>query len=63
MMDGNWLMVVTAAILIIGGLLGYINGLIKTILNLVIGMITLVLVLVVLHHEQKALDGAQKLAV
>ena len=44
--DLNWLTVVTAALLLIGGLLGYINGLIKTILNLVIGAVTLLLVLV-----------------
>ena len=44
--DMNWLMVVTAAILIVAALLGYINGLIKTILNLVIGVVTLVLVLI-----------------
>lgn len=45
-MDGaNWLMIATVAILAIGGLLGYINGLIKTILNLVIGAVTLILVL------------------
>ena len=45
MMDGNWLMVVTIVILAAGALLGYINGLIKTVLNLVIGAVTLVLVL------------------
>ena len=44
--DMNWLMVVTAAILIVTALLGYINGLIKTILNLVIGVVTLVLVMI-----------------
>lgn len=43
--DINWLLIATAAILIVGALLGYINGLIKTILNLVIGVITLILVL------------------
>ncbi len=43
--DMNWLLIATAAILIVGALLGYINGLIKTILNLVIGIVTLVLVL------------------
>ena len=45
--DINWLMVVTAAILIVAGMLGYINGLIKTILNLVLGIVTLVLVVLV----------------
>ncbi len=44
-MNGNWLMIVTVAILAVGGLLGYVNGLIKTVLNLVIGAVTLVLVL------------------
>ena len=43
----NWLMVVTAAILILAGLLGYINGLIKTILNLVLGAMTFALVIFV----------------
>ena len=43
----NWLMVVTAAILIVAGLLGYINGLIKTILNLVLGAMTFALVIFV----------------
>lgn len=47
MNDINWLMVVTAAILIVAGMLGYINGLIKTILNLVLGAVTLVLVVLV----------------
>lgn len=47
MNDINWLMVVTAAILIVAGILGYINGLIKTILNLVLGAVTLVLVVLV----------------
>ncbi|MCI8402499.1 MAG: CvpA family protein [Lachnospiraceae bacterium] len=42
----NWLMMVTVAILMVGALLGYINGLIKTILNLVIGAVTLILVLI-----------------
>ena len=46
MSDVNWLMVVTAAILIVAAMLGYINGLIKTILNLVLGIVTLVLVVV-----------------
>ena len=46
MNDVNWLLVVTAAILIVAGMLGYIHGLIKTILNLVLGAVTLVLVLV-----------------
>lgn len=45
MNDVNWLMVVTAAILIVAGMLGYINGLIKTILNLVLGVVTLILVI------------------
>jgi len=40
-------MVVTAAILIVAGLLGYINGLIKTILNLVLGAVTLALVVII----------------
>lgn len=44
--DVNWLVVVTAAILIVAAMLGYINGLIKTILNLVIGVVTLILVLI-----------------
>lgn len=48
--DVNWLVVVTAAILIVAALLGYINGLIKTILNLVLGVVTLILVLVVSPH-------------
>ena len=47
MNDINWLMVVTAAILIVAGMLGYINGLIKTIVNLVLGAVTLVLVVLV----------------
>ena len=47
MSDINWLMVVTAAIFIVAGMLGYINGLIKTILNLVLGAMTLVLVVMV----------------
>lgn len=46
MNDVNWLVVVTAAILIVAGMLGYINGLIKTILNLVLGVVTLILVLI-----------------
>ena len=45
MNEVNWLVVVTAAILIVAGLLGYINGLIKTILNLVLGAVTLALVI------------------
>ena len=47
MSDINWLMVVTAAIFVVAGMLGYINGLIKTILNLVLGAMTLVLVVMV----------------
>ena len=47
MNDVNWLLVVTAAILIVAGMLGYIHGLIKTILNLVLGAVTLVLVILV----------------
>lgn len=47
MNEVNWLMVVTAAILIVAGLLGYINGLIKTILNLVLGAVTFALVVFV----------------
>ena len=46
MNEVNWLMVVTAAILIVASMLGYINGLIKTVLNLVLGIVTLVLVMV-----------------
>ncbi len=40
-------MVVTVAILIVASMLGYINGLIKTVLNLVLGVVTLVLVVLV----------------
>lgn len=50
MNDINWLMVVTAAILIVAGILGYINGLIKTILNLVLGAVTFALVIFVSPH-------------
>ena len=59
----NWLMVVTAAILIVAGLLGYINGLIKTILNLVLGAVTFALVVFVSPYvcdylqEQTPLPG------
>ena len=59
----NWLMVVTAAILIVAGLLGYINGLIKTILNLVLGAMTFALVIFVSPYvcdylqEQTPLPG------
>ena len=63
MSEVNWLMIVTAAILIVAGLLGYINGLIKTILNLVLGAVTLALVVWVsprvcdFIQEQTALPG------
>lgn len=46
MTDVNWLVVVTAAILIVAAMLGLVNGLIKTILRLVIGVVTLILVLI-----------------
>ncbi len=41
----NWLLIVTAGILITGALLGYRRGMVKTILNLLLGVITLVLVM------------------
>lgn len=46
MTDVNWLLVVTAAILIVAAVLGYVRGLIKTILNLILGAVTLILVLI-----------------
>ena len=45
MNDVNWLTVVTVAILTVSAMLGYINGLIKTVLNVVLGVVTLILVM------------------
>jgi len=43
--ETNWLLVLTAAIFIVMAMVGYIRGFIKTIVNLVIGMVTFVLVM------------------
>ncbi len=45
-MDSNWLLIVTIAILAVAVLLGYMRGLIRTVLNLVIGILTFILVLI-----------------
>ena len=45
-MESNWLLILTIVILAVAVLLGYMRGLIRTVLNLVIGVLTLVLVLI-----------------
>lgn len=45
-MDSNWLLIVTIAILAVAMLFGYMRGLIRTVLNLIIGVLTFILVLI-----------------
>ncbi len=42
----NWLFLLTLAILVIGAVIGYVNGFIKTVLHLLIGVVTMILVLI-----------------
>lgn len=46
----NWLLIVTVAILAVSGIMGMVHGLIKTVFELVIGVATLVLVLILSPH-------------
>ena len=45
-MESNWLLILTIAILAVSVFLGYMRGLIRTVLNLVIGVLTLILVMI-----------------